>query len=132
MLGEAALTDADKAFMAFGEAFEKRFVKQDVHENRAIEQTLGVGWELLTKIPRAEIKRIKDEFIEKYLPKTDEEERPKRANRAETAKDIAERDRTEPRETERKEIERREGLRTDVGGGKAPRGDEGHDGRRGK
>jgi V/A-type H+-transporting ATPase subunit B len=68
VLGEAALSDADKAFMAFGEAFERRFIQQGAHENRGIEQTLGLGWELLTKIPRAEIKRIKDEFIEKYLP----------------------------------------------------------------
>ncbi|RJR30823.1 MAG: V-type ATP synthase subunit B [Candidatus Latescibacterota bacterium] len=69
VLGEAALTDADKAFMAFGEQFERRFVRQDIHENRSIEQTLSTGWDLLSRIPRAEIKRIKDEFIEKYLPK---------------------------------------------------------------
>jgi len=67
VLGEAALSDADRAFMAFGDAFERRFVQQGIHENRSIERTLGLGWELLRKIPRAEIKRIKDEFIEKYL-----------------------------------------------------------------
>jgi V/A-type H+-transporting ATPase subunit B len=77
VLGEAALSDADKAFMAFGEAFERRFVRQGVHENRTIEQTLGLGWELLFKIPRAEIKRIKDEFIEKYLPRAEGAERTK-------------------------------------------------------
>jgi len=59
--------------MAFGEAFEKRFVRQGIHENRGIEQTLQTGWELLSKIPRAEIKRIKDVYIEKYLPKADPE-----------------------------------------------------------
>jgi len=73
VLGEAALTDTDKMFMAFGEAFEKRFVRQGIHENRGIEHTLQTGWELLSKIPRAEIKRIKDVYIEKYLPKADPE-----------------------------------------------------------
>jgi V/A-type H+-transporting ATPase subunit B len=71
VLGEAALTEADKAFMAFGDSFERRFVRQDVHENRAIEETLSIGWELLTKIPRGEIKRIKDDFIDRFLPKAD-------------------------------------------------------------
>jgi V/A-type H+-transporting ATPase subunit B len=73
VLGEAALTEADRAFMAFGDAFERRFVKQDIHENRSITATLETAWELLTLIPRTEIKRIKDEVVEKYLPKgTDE------------------------------------------------------------
>jgi V/A-type H+-transporting ATPase subunit B len=69
VLGEAALTSADKAFMSFGESFERGFVQQGIDENRTIEQTLSIGWDLLTMIPRTEIKRIKDEFIEKYLPK---------------------------------------------------------------
>jgi len=68
VLGEAALTDADKAFMAFGDSFEKRFVRQDIHENRTITRTLEIGWDLLSLIPRGEIKRIKDEMIDKYLP----------------------------------------------------------------
>jgi V/A-type H+-transporting ATPase subunit B len=79
VLGEAALTDSDKAFMAFGQAFERRFVRQDVHENRPVEQTLEMGWELLTGIPRIELKRIKDDFLkkymEKYLPKAGGEKR---------------------------------------------------------
>ena len=69
VLGEAALTPADKAFMSFGESFERGFVRQGIDENRGIEQTLSIGWDLLTMIPRTEIKRIKDEFIDKYLPK---------------------------------------------------------------
>jgi V/A-type H+-transporting ATPase subunit B len=73
VLGEAALTDTDKAFKVFGETFERRFVQQEVHENRPIEQTLGIGWDLLTKIPRTEIKRIKDELVERYLPKVEAE-----------------------------------------------------------
>ena len=68
VLGEAALTETDKAFMAFGDSFEKRFVQQNIHDNRTIGQTLEIGWELLAKIPRSEIKRIKDELIAKYLP----------------------------------------------------------------
>jgi len=68
VLGEAALTETDKAFMAFGDSFEKRFVQQNIHDNRTIEKTLEIGWELLAKIPRSEIKRIKDELIAKYLP----------------------------------------------------------------
>jgi V/A-type H+-transporting ATPase subunit B len=69
VLGEAALTEADRAFMAFGEAFEGRFVQQALDENRSIADTLDLGWELLTMIPRTEIKRIRDEFVDKYLPK---------------------------------------------------------------
>ena len=68
VLGEAALSAADKAFLSFGESFEGEFVQQGIDENRDIERTLGIGWDLLTMIPRTEIKRIKDEFIEKYLP----------------------------------------------------------------
>jgi V/A-type H+-transporting ATPase subunit B len=54
--------------MTFGKSFENKFVKQALDENRTIEETLGIGWELLKLIPKTEIKRIKDEFIEKYLP----------------------------------------------------------------
>jgi V/A-type H+-transporting ATPase subunit B len=68
VLGEAALSAADKAFMSFGESFERDFVKQELDENRTIEQTLSIGWDLLTMIPRSEIKRIKDEVIDRYLP----------------------------------------------------------------
>ena len=68
VLGEAALTDADRAFMRFGESFEDRFVRQALDENRSIEETLETGWELLSVIPRSEIKRISDEMIAKYLP----------------------------------------------------------------
>ncbi|MCK4539329.1 MAG: V-type ATP synthase subunit B [Candidatus Krumholzibacteria bacterium] len=71
VLGEAALTDTDRAYMAFGEKFEDRFVRQALDENRTIEETLGVGWDLLSGIPKPELKRISDELIEKYLPKED-------------------------------------------------------------
>jgi V/A-type H+-transporting ATPase subunit B len=68
VLGEAALSEVDKAFMAFGDVFEKRFVQQALDENRTIEDTLDLGWELLRMIPRTEIKRIRDEYVEKYMP----------------------------------------------------------------
>ncbi|MBN1884468.1 MAG: V-type ATP synthase subunit B [Candidatus Krumholzibacteriota bacterium] len=73
VLGEAALSDADRAFMAFGGDFEDRFVRQALDENRTIEETLTIGWDLLTHIPRSEIKRIRDEYIDRYLPVAEEE-----------------------------------------------------------
>lgn len=77
VLGEAALTDTDRAFMKMGEKFEDRFVRQALDENRTIEETLSIGWDLLTMIPRTELKRIKDDMIEKYLPvKADDDEAP--------------------------------------------------------
>ncbi len=68
VLGEAALTEADRSFMAFGDSFERQFVQQALDENRTIEETLEISWKLLTMIPRTEIKRIRDEFIDRYLP----------------------------------------------------------------
>jgi len=77
VLGEAALTETDRAFMKLGEKFEDRFIRQALDENRTIEETLSIGWDLLAMIPKAEIKRIKDDMIEKYLPaKTDDDEVP--------------------------------------------------------
>ncbi|MCK4235480.1 MAG: hypothetical protein KAX38_00075, partial [Candidatus Krumholzibacteria bacterium] len=69
VLGEAALTETDRAFMEFGDCFEREFVQQTLDENRSIEQTLGIGWELLRTVPRIELKRVREELIEKYLPK---------------------------------------------------------------
>jgi V/A-type H+-transporting ATPase subunit B len=68
VLGEAALTEEDRAFMAFGDDFEKRFVQQALGENRSIEETLDLGWNLLRLIPRSELKRIRDELIDAYMP----------------------------------------------------------------
>ena len=68
ILGEAALSPIDKQFLRFAERFENEFVRQGEYENRSIEQTLGIGWDLLTELPRAELKRIKDDLIDKYLP----------------------------------------------------------------
>ena len=72
ILGEAALSDADKKFLKFADRFENEFVQQGEYEERDIEETLAIGWDILTELPRIELKRIKDEIIEKYLPKEDE------------------------------------------------------------
>ncbi len=70
ILGEAALSDDDKQFAKFADAFEQRYVNQGNNTNRSIEDTLNLGWELLSLLPRTELKRIKPELIEKYMPKT--------------------------------------------------------------
>ncbi|MBP1918452.1 V-type ATP synthase subunit B [Youngiibacter multivorans] len=68
ILGESALSETDKAFADFADAFEKRYVSQGYDNNREIKDTLELGWELLTILPRNELKRIRDEYIEKYMP----------------------------------------------------------------
>ena len=72
ILGEAALSDLDRKFAKFADEFEERYVAQGDEENRSIQETLEIGWKLLTIIPKGELKRIRDEFIEKYLPKAEE------------------------------------------------------------
>jgi V/A-type H+-transporting ATPase subunit B len=67
ILGEGALTDEDKAFAKFADAFEDRYVRQGEYENRTIEETLALGWDLLSMIPVKELKRVRDAYIEKYL-----------------------------------------------------------------
>ncbi len=66
ILGEAALTDIDKLYAEFADRFEKEYVSQGYNTNRSIEETLEKGWELLRILPRSELKRIKDEFLDKY------------------------------------------------------------------
>lgn len=73
ILGEAALTETDKLYAKFADEFEKRYVSQGYETNRSIEETLTLGWELLSILPVGELKRIKPEYIEKYLPKTPKE-----------------------------------------------------------
>ncbi len=68
ILGEAALSDVDKLYAKFADAFEKEYVSQGYETNRTIEETLDLGWKLLKILPKSELKRIKDEYIEKYLP----------------------------------------------------------------
>ena len=69
ILGEAALSDDDKLFAKFADEFEKRYVSQGNSTNRSIEETLDLGWKLLSILPKSELKRIKLEYVEKYLPK---------------------------------------------------------------
>ena len=66
ILGEAALSDLDRKYLKFAEDFEKRFIRQSEDENRSIEDTLKLSWELLKPLPREELKRIRDEIMEKY------------------------------------------------------------------
>lgn len=72
ILGESALSETDKAFVKFTTAFEEQYVAQGFETNRTIEETLNLGWELLKILPRTELKRIRDEYLEKYLPLGDE------------------------------------------------------------
>ncbi|MFG6352728.1 MAG: V-type ATP synthase subunit B, partial [Oscillospiraceae bacterium] len=72
ILGEAALTPTDLLYAKFADEFERRYVNQGYEENRSIEETLNLGWELLSILPTAELKRIKQEYIEKYLPKKEQ------------------------------------------------------------
>lgn len=72
ILGEAALSDVDKLYAKFSDAFEEQYVSQGFETNRTIEETLDLGWKLLKILPKAELKRIREEYIEKYLPKEDE------------------------------------------------------------
>ena len=69
ILGEAALSPTDLLYAKFADEFEKRYVSQGVDENRSIQETLDLGWELLSILPKSELKRIKPEYIEKYWPK---------------------------------------------------------------
>ncbi|MBH1942357.1 V-type ATP synthase subunit B [Mobilitalea sibirica] len=69
VLGEAALTDIDKLYAKFADAFEHEYVSQGYNTNRDIEDTLNLGWKLLSILPRTELKRIKDEFLDQYYGK---------------------------------------------------------------
>ena len=69
ILGEAALTDIDKLYAKFADEFEDKYINQGYRENRDIEETLEIGWELLRILPRSELKRIKDEYLDKYYEK---------------------------------------------------------------
>lgn len=73
ILGETALSRADKAFAKFADEFEEKYVSQGYYTNRNIEDTLDLGWELLKIIPRTELKRVRDEYIDKYMGPVEEE-----------------------------------------------------------
>jgi V/A-type H+-transporting ATPase subunit B len=67
ILGDAALSEIDKVYAEFSDRFEKLYVSQGYETNRSIEETLDLGWELLSIFPENELKRIRQEFIDKYL-----------------------------------------------------------------
>ena len=74
VLGESALTKTDLIFVRFADEFEQKFVKQGEYENRSIEETLDIGWQLLSMLPVSELKRVRPQFIKKYLSKYTKEE----------------------------------------------------------
>jgi V/A-type H+-transporting ATPase subunit B len=69
ILGEAALSEVDKLFLEFSRRFEEEFIQQDLYEDRTITETLDIGWRLLALLPRAELKRISEAMIDKYMPR---------------------------------------------------------------
>ena len=66
VIGEDELSDIDKKYLEFGKAFENRFINQGANENRSIEETLDLGWKILTLLPESELDRVSDDLIEKY------------------------------------------------------------------
>ncbi len=71
VIGEDELSELDKKYLAFGREFDKRFLTQDAYENRSIEETLNLGWELLGMLPKSELDRVSDETLDKYYGKTE-------------------------------------------------------------
>ncbi len=71
ILGESALTDIDKLYAEFTAEFEKEYISQGFTTNRSIEETLDLGWKLLRILPRSELKRVDDEYLDKYYDKKD-------------------------------------------------------------
>lgn len=73
IVGEEALSETDRKFLKIANNFERKFVNQGIDENRSIEHTLDIGWELLSNLPESEMKRIKSEYITKYRKRLDKE-----------------------------------------------------------
>lgn len=76
ILGEGALSDIDKLYAKFADAFEQQYVAQREYDDRSIENTLDLGWTLLAILPKNELKRIRDSFIETYMSKGDASQSP--------------------------------------------------------
>jgi V/A-type H+/Na+-transporting ATPase subunit B len=79
IIGEEELSALDKKYLLFGELFESEFVSQAEDEDRSIEQTLDIGWKLLSTLPRDELVRVSRSMIEKYLPKESGDAEPERS-----------------------------------------------------
>ncbi len=69
ILGEAALSETDLLYAKFADEFEKEYISQGFDQDRTIEQTLEIGWKLLSILPKGELKRVRDEYLDKYMPK---------------------------------------------------------------
>ena len=80
ILGEAALSDTDKLYAKFADDFEEKYVSQGFETNRTIEETLEIGWELLRELPRSELKRVRDEYLDEFYD-------PENYGKAETEQD---------------------------------------------
>lgn len=74
ILGEGALSRMDKLYLKFADNFEYKYINQGEEENRTINETLDIGWKLLGMLPKIELKRIRDEFIDKYFKETSKED----------------------------------------------------------
>ena len=77
IVGEDALSERDRKYLDFAKEFEEKFVKQDKNEDRSIERTLTIGWELLSNLPKAELKKIDEKYIEKYYIEKNEDSKEK-------------------------------------------------------
>ncbi len=75
IVGEDALSDRDRKYLDFAQKFEEKFVKQDHNENRSIEKTLSIGWNLLSNLPKSELKKIDEKYIKKYYKENKSEEK---------------------------------------------------------
>ncbi|MFH1685130.1 MAG: V-type ATP synthase subunit B [Candidatus Micrarchaeota archaeon] len=75
VVGEEALTDVDRKYLKIADEFEKKYVRQGPYEDRDIEKTLEIAWDLLSILPEGELKRVKREYISKYLPKNGQPEK---------------------------------------------------------
>lgn len=73
VIGEDELSDIDKKYIAFGKAFDEKFLSQDKEENRNIDTTLNLGWELLGMLPKSELDRVSDDILNKYYKPTENE-----------------------------------------------------------
>lgn len=75
ILGEAALSDVDKLYAKFADEFEQKYVNQGYNTDRSVFETLDIGWELLRKLPKSELKRIHDEYLEEFYDADGKEKR---------------------------------------------------------
>ena len=67
ILSEAALSETDRLYVKFADAFEAEYLSQGFDTDRSITETLDIGWKLLSILPRAELKRIREEYLDQYL-----------------------------------------------------------------